>query len=67
MRLPRGRNASPWSRRLLIVSLVAAVILVPIWLDPTTLRELFGGGSQPTAAPSPTPGQTLVPSAGGAL
>ena len=38
--LPRGRRVSPWSTRIVLVSVVVALLLLPIWLDPFTLREV---------------------------
>ena len=46
--LPRRRHISPWaSRRLLLGSVIVAVLLVPLWLDPTTLREIKGSTRSP--------------------
>jgi len=51
--LERHRRSLPWSdRRILAVSLVVVLILVPVWLDPSTLTKVTGGN--PTPAPTPT-------------
>ena len=63
--LARRRRALPWSdRAILAVSLVAVVILVPLWLGPSTLTRVVGGN--PTPVPTPTSlAATVVPPLGG--
>ena len=51
LRLPRNRKSSPWTRRLLVISVIVVVLLTPLWLDPWTLHELFGGDFGPAATP----------------
>jgi hypothetical protein len=56
--LPRRRHVSPWaSRRLLLGSLVVAVLLVPLWLDPATLREIRGTTRSPIPTEFAPPGR----------
>ena len=52
VRLPRNRNRSPWTWGLLVISVIVVVLLTPLWLDPWTLEELFGGSHSPTPAAS---------------
>ena len=48
-RLPTGRNASPWSRRLVLGVVVLVLLAAPLWIDPLTLATF--GGSRVTAPP----------------
>jgi hypothetical protein len=53
LQLPSRRHLSPWtSRRLLLISLLGALLLMPLWLDPTTLRELRSVTPSPTLSAS---------------
>ena len=54
LHLPERRNASPWSKGILLVALVALILSVPLWIDPLTLAELRGAGPTPLPSPSPT-------------
>ena len=54
LHLPERRNASPWSKGILLVALVALVLSVPLWIDPGPLAELRGAGPTPLPSPSPT-------------
>jgi hypothetical protein len=42
VRLPSTRRTSPWSRRLLLIVIVAVALAMPIWLDPVTLDQFRG-------------------------
>lgn len=55
--MPRARNASPWSRRIALASIVLVVLLAPLWIDPLTLNVLRGA----PAATGPLPAETLEP------
>ncbi len=51
--LPRRRHVSPWSSRLLIaISIMVALVLMPIWLDPALVGQLQGFTATPAVAPS---------------
>jgi hypothetical protein len=50
-RLPTRRNASPWSRRLVIGVVALVVLAAPLWVDPLTLATF--GGSRVSAPPPP--------------
>jgi hypothetical protein len=57
--LPRRRHFSPWgSRRLLLASVVIALLALPLWLDPFTLRELRSETPRPTTVAEATPRPT---------
>jgi hypothetical protein len=53
----------PWSdRSILLVSLVAVLLLSPIWLGPSIV-QLTGGESKPSTPPAPSVTVTPAPTA----
>lgn len=58
LHLPANRRSSPWSRRALLISVLAVVLLASLWLDPVTLGQLRGASPQPTPAPGRSPATT---------
>ena len=54
-RAKRGRQALPWSDGSIFVASIAIVLLLaPIWIDPTALRDLTGPVASPAATLEPT-------------
>ncbi len=59
--LPGRRHFSPWgSRRLLLASVVIALLALPLWLDPFTLRELRSETPRPSVVAQTSPRPTRV-------
>ena len=55
MHLPRGRHATPWSRRAVVLVAFLAAALAPLWLNPVLLNEQRRVSPLPTLAQSPLP------------
>jgi hypothetical protein len=52
----RARRALPWSdSSIFLASIVMVMILAPIWVDPSALRDLTGPPAAPTLTLPPTP------------
>lgn len=58
IRLPRRRHLSPWSSRRLVLAIVVVLLLVPLWLDPSTLREFGNMTPSPVVPNGPSPAAT---------
>jgi len=61
--LPRRRHASPWSNRVLLVfAVLVALVLAPLWLDPTLFAQLVGLSTSPAPSASASPVSSGAPS-----